>query len=76
MRKLDQKYFTFVFATFMSILVPGIMAFCIAYYERGFTEGFVKEAMEAWKYSLPFAFVAAQLVAPLVRKITISLVER
>jgi len=74
-KKLNKKYFTFVFASFMSALMSGIISFCITSYEFGFTNGLFMKFLGAWQFSFPFAFVVAQFVAPLVRKITLRLVE-
>jgi len=75
MKKLDKKYFTFVFASFMSVLMSGIISFCVTVFEFGFSEGLALRFLGAWQSSLPFAFIVAQFVAPVVRKITLMLVE-
>lgn len=75
MKKLNRKYFTFIFATFMSVLMSCIMSFCITFYQFGFADGVFVKFLSAWQFSLPFAFVVAQFVAPVVRKLTMILVE-
>lgn len=59
----------------MSILMSGIISFCIVFYEFGFSDGLFMKFIAAWRFSLPFAFIVAQFVAPIVRKITLKLVE-
>lgn len=59
----------------MSMLMSGIISFCIVAYEFGFSDGLMMKFLGAWQFSLPFAFVVAQFVAPLVRKITLKLVD-
>jgi hypothetical protein len=74
-KKLNKKYFTFVFATLMSILMSGIISFTIVCFEFGFVEGLFMKFLQAWQFSLPFAFVVAQFIAPIVRRITLRIVE-
>lgn len=75
MKKLPRKYFTFVFASFMSVLMSGIISFIIVCFEFGFTEGLFMKFISAWQFSLPFAFVVAQIIAPIVRRMTLIIVE-
>jgi hypothetical protein len=74
-KKIDKRYFTFVFASFMSVLMSAIISFCTTFYQFGFSEGIFMKFLAAWQFSLPFAFVAAQFVAPTVRKLTMIFVE-
>jgi hypothetical protein len=75
MKKLHKRYFSFVFASIMSFLMSGIISFLIVLFEFGFNDGLLMKFISAWQFSLPFAFVVAQFIAPLVRKVTSLLVE-
>lgn len=65
----------FIFATFMSLLMSGIMSFCITFYQFGFDSDLLIRFLGAWQFAFPFAFVVAQFVAPAVRKLTMLIVE-
>lgn len=74
MKKLHPKYFTFVFATLMSFLMSGLMSFTITFYQLGLSWDVMTRCFESWRFSFPLAFVAAQLVAPIVRRVTMKIV--
>lgn len=76
LKKLNKKYFTFVFASFMSFLMSGIISLCITTYEYGLTSTLVSQFFKAWQVAFPVAFVVAQFVAPVVRKMTSKFVEQ
>jgi hypothetical protein len=75
MKKLHKRYFTFVFASLMSFFMSGIISFTIVCYEFGFADGLFVKFLSAWQFSLPFAFIIAQLIAPCVRIVTLKIVE-
>jgi hypothetical protein len=55
--------------------MSGIISFTIVCFEFGFVEGLFMKFLQAWQFSLPFAFVVAQFIAPIVRRITLRIVE-
>jgi hypothetical protein len=75
MRKINKKYFNFIFALLVSILMSGLMTFCITLYQFGFVEEVGVPFLGAWRFSFPLAFVISQLITPIVRQITFVLVE-
>ena len=60
----------------MSLLMSGIISFCITSYEFGFSDGLFMQFLKAWQVAFPVAFVVAQFVAPIVRKMTLKFVEQ
>jgi len=56
--------------------MSGIISFCITSYEFGFSDGLFMQFLKAWQVAFPVAFVVAQFVAPIVRKMTLKFVEQ
>jgi hypothetical protein len=75
MKKINKRYFNFIFALFMSILMSGMMTLCITIYQFGFVDDVLMKFLGAWRFSFPFAFVISQGITPFVRKITMCIVE-
>jgi len=75
MKKLNRRYHSFVFSTLMSLLMSFIMSFSITFYQFGVSLETIDKCLCAWGFALPFAFVAAQFVAPVVMKLTKRVVE-
>lgn len=75
MKKINKRYFSFVFASLMSVLMSAIISLFITVYEFGFVDDILWKFLSAWQFALPVAFFAAHLVSPIVRKITQKLVE-
>jgi hypothetical protein len=75
MKKINKKYFSFIFSLFMSILMSGMMTFSITIYQFGFVDDILVRFLRAWRFSFPFSFVASQVITPFVRKMTMCFVE-
>lgn len=75
MRKVDKKYFSFVFAGLMAFFISGLVSSGITIIQFGMTETLATDILRAWSCAFPIAFVASQCVAPLVRRLTFSIVE-
>ncbi|WP_324284985.1 DUF2798 domain-containing protein (plasmid) [Enterobacter ludwigii] len=75
LKKLNRKYFSIIFAGIMSFFMSGIISLLTVLFENGFSIESVMEFLDVWKYSFPFAFLIAQIITPLARKITSTVVE-
>ena len=75
MKKIHKRYFSFVFALIMSALMSGMMCFLITAYQLGFTSNLFSKFLETWSFAFPFALITAQVMTPIVRKITTLIVD-
>lgn len=75
MKKINKRYFNFIFALLMSILMSGMMTLYVTIYQFGFIDEVLTRFLGAWQFSFPLAFVISQGVIPFVRKLTTALVE-
>jgi hypothetical protein len=52
-----------------------MMCFLITAYQFGFTSGLLTKFFKTWQFAFPFAFVTAQIITPVVKKITVWIVD-
>jgi len=72
---IPSRYSPYVFSFFMSLLMSGVMSFCITLLNLGWVTGLLMLWLQAWSAAFVIAFPTIVLVTPLVRKL-VSLVVR
>ncbi|MGY5797504.1 DUF2798 domain-containing protein [Rheinheimera faecalis] len=70
---IPSRYSTYVFSFFMSLLMSGVMSFCITALNLGWVTDLLLLWLKAWSAAFVIAFPTIVLVTPLVRKL-VSLV--
>lgn len=66
---IPSRYSPYVFSFFMSLLMSGVMSFCITALNLGWIAGLVSLWLNAWSVAFIIAFPTIVLVTPLVRKL-------
>jgi hypothetical protein len=72
---IPSRYSPYVFSFFMSLLMSGVMSFCITLLNLGWVADLLMLWLQAWSAAFVIAFPTIVLVTPLVRKL-VSLVVR
>lgn len=70
---IPSRYSPYVFSFFMSLLMSGVMSFCITALNLGWVNNLLLLWLKAWSAAFVIAFPTIVLVTPLVRKL-VSLV--
>ena len=70
---IPSRYSPYVFSFFMSLLMSGVMSFCITALNLGWVTDLLWLWLKAWSAAFVIAFPTIVLVTPLVRKL-VSLV--
>lgn len=70
---IPSRYSPYVFSFFMSLLMSGVMSFCITTLNLGWVADLLWLWLKAWSAAFVIAFPTIVLVTPLVRKL-VSLV--
>lgn len=75
MRKLPARYAAFVMPFFLSVLMTCIVSLISSLRSVGMVDHFMEIWMGSWLLSWIFAFPTLLLVLPLVRRLTLLVVE-
>ncbi|CAI3804093.1 DUF2798 domain-containing protein [Rheinheimera sp. MM224] len=66
---IPSRFSPYVFSFFMSLLMSGVMSFCITTLNLGWVNNLLLLWLQAWSAAFVIAFPTIVLVTPLVRKL-------
>lgn len=72
---IPSRYSPYVFSFFMSLLMSGVMSFCITLLNLGWVTDVVMLWLQAWSAAFVIAFPTIVLITPLVRRLVTLVIQ-
>lgn len=72
---IPSRYSPYVFSFFMSLLMSGVMSFCITLLNLGWVTDVVMLWLKAWSAAFVIAFPTIVLITPLVRRLVTLVIQ-
>jgi Protein of unknown function (DUF2798) len=72
---IPSRYSPYVFSFFMSLLMSGVMSFCITLLNLGWVTDVVILWLQAWSAAFVIAFPTIVLITPLVRRLVTLVIQ-